>query len=84
AHGSGDIVLSFSTKNTLNHDDKNVKREIEVVNENSKEFQKLLAATVDATEEAILNSLLMAETIDGRDNHEAPSLDINRVKEDNN
>lgn len=82
SHGSGDIIIGFSTKNTLNHDDKNVKREIEVVNENSKEFQKLLAATVDATEEAILNSLLMAETIDGRDNHEAPSFDINRVKEE--
>ncbi|MBA7558136.1 Beta-peptidyl aminopeptidase BapA [subsurface metagenome] len=52
------------------------------VNENSKEFQKLLAATVDVTEEAILNSLLMAKTIDGRDNHEAPSLDINRLNED--
>ena len=40
----------------------------------------ILAATVEATEEAILNALTMATTVTGRDNHRMEAIDLDRLK----
>ncbi|MHA2309258.1 MAG: DmpA family aminopeptidase, partial [Candidatus Heimdallarchaeaceae archaeon] len=54
--GSGDIIISFTTANKILHDRKDHKFEIDIINETSNLFNFLLKATVEATEEAILNS----------------------------
>lgn len=59
AHGSGDIFLAFSTANdaaAVVGDD----RKIQVLGENN--LDPIYRATRDATEEAIINSILAAET----------------------
>ena len=41
----------------------------------------LFDATVHATEEAIINALVAAETMTGRDGHTAPALPHDRIRE---
>jgi len=83
SHGSGDYVIAFSTANRylarssgeaappplaaaqwLREDD----------------LSPLLEALVEATEEAIYNSLLRATTVRGRDGHTAEAIPIERLK----
>jgi D-aminopeptidase len=40
----------------------------------------MIAATVEATEEAILNALTMATTVVGRDGHRVEAIDLDRLK----
>ena len=77
--GSGDIVLAFSTANQ--HDrfriDGLIREELMVDGGLSQIFR----ATVDATEESIINSLFKADTMDGRDGNVAPGLPIEETTE---
>jgi L-aminopeptidase/D-esterase-like protein len=41
----------------------------------------LFSATVQATEEAIVNAMVAAETMTGRDNHKAIALPHERLRE---
>ncbi|MCE7743462.1 MAG: S58 family peptidase, partial [Candidatus Heimdallarchaeota archaeon] len=81
SHGSGDVVIAFSTSNKIDHDNKQPVIEMKVVNERTKLFRNLLRAVVETTEEAILNSILMAETVVGRDNNKSEAISIEKVKE---
>jgi D-aminopeptidase len=79
-NGSGDIMISFSTSNV--HD--RYQTEHLVVTDNllvDREMNGLFRATVDATAEAVLNSLFKAETTDGRDDHVVPGLPIEATLE---
>jgi len=58
---SGDIFLAFSTGNRLEHID----REFQVSSVGMDELSPLYEATVQATEEAIWNALIAAETMTG-------------------
>jgi D-aminopeptidase len=40
----------------------------------------MITATVEATEEAILNALTMATTVVGRDDHRVEAIDLDRLK----
>lgn len=61
-NGSGDIMVAFSTQNKVKHYNENSFENIVRFNENN--INKVLKAVVDATEEAVLNSMLYAnETI---------------------
>ena len=62
SNGSGDYVIIFSTANLSSSNKKIVMRE-ELKN---RYMNGLFAATVEATEEAIINSLFMAETVNSR------------------
>jgi D-aminopeptidase len=79
ADGSGDIFLAFSTANRL-------RREGEVVATvrmlAPDQMTPLFQAAAEATEEAILNALIAAETMTGRDGrivHALPHEDLLRV-----
>ena len=82
AHGSGEIVIGFSTANK-------VPREIAGAGKTTATIEVLLdaacdglyEAVVDATEEAIVNSLCMAETMRGQSDHVAPALPLDRLAE---
>jgi D-aminopeptidase len=77
-NGSGDIFLAFSTANSgAAKSDRNV----ELAMLPNDRMNPLFDATVEATEEAILNALLAARTMEGRDNHKAIALPHDRLKE---
>ncbi|MFA9555971.1 P1 family peptidase [Evansella sp. AB-rgal1] len=72
AHGSGDIVIGFSTAATVPH-----KLEEKLLKHNyihEEELDKPFHAVSEATEEAILNSMVTAETTVGRDGNTVESL----------
>ena len=63
-NGSGEIAIGFSTANKINHDDNNEVLDMKIINENK--INKLFKATAEATEEAIYNSMITAETTEGK------------------
>jgi D-aminopeptidase len=84
SHGSGDLFCAFATGNRgLSHrpgdDSPGTTVELRmVVNEH---IDPLFEAVVEATEEAIANALLAAETMTGRDGVTAHALDRERLVE---
>jgi D-aminopeptidase len=76
-NGSGDYAIAFSTKNRINAGDQ--LRSIQVVGNDA--MSPLFQAVIEATEEAILNSLLRATTIVGKDKHTSEAIPIDKVKE---
>jgi D-aminopeptidase len=77
ANGSGDIFLCFSSHNRMRPG-----RTVQLVAMMDPEAMNgLFEAAVEATEEAILNSLTMAETMTGRDGRIAHALPLERLAE---
>ncbi|UCE91486.1 MAG: P1 family peptidase [Methanobacteriota archaeon] len=79
-NGSGDIMISFSTANVR---DRHQTQDV-VVTEHlliDREMDGLFRATVDATAEAVLNSLFCSGTMEGRDGHLAPGLPVDATVE---
>ena len=71
-NGSGEIVIGFSTANIIKHYEEDNVVDIKVINENK--INKVFKATVEATEEAILNSLICSTSSVGRDGKKVYSL----------
>jgi D-aminopeptidase len=69
-HGSGEIFLGFGTGPRVDRDG----RPDGPAQVSGRGLDPLFAATVEATEEAVLNSMLTAPTTTGRDGHTSPSL----------
>jgi L-aminopeptidase/D-esterase len=65
-HGSGEVVLGFSTADAIKKDAPPV-REVRILNENLMNIP--FRAIGECTEEAILNSLYEAETVTGYEGH---------------
>jgi len=85
-HGSGDVVLAFSTAASVRrpYDSNGWTLPIEIVAEDgpggsSAAMDALFQATAEATEEAILNALFRATTVLGRDGHRREAIPIERV-----
>jgi D-aminopeptidase len=84
SHGSGDLFCAFATGNRdlsrrAGEDDPRVTVELRMVVDDH--INPLLEAVVEATEEAITNALLAAETMVGRDGVTAHELDHARLVE---
>jgi L-aminopeptidase/D-esterase-like protein len=77
-NGSGDIFIAFSTANSGASKPAGVQRLAMLPND---EMGPLFDATVQATEEAIVNAMVGAETMTGADNHTVISLPHDRLKE---
>ncbi len=77
-HGSGDFMLAFSTANVIPHYPQAPTYSLTHLADTH--LNPLITATVEATEEAILNALTMATTVVGRDNHRVEAIDLNRLK----
>ncbi|MGQ0695779.1 MAG: DmpA family aminopeptidase [Nitrospiraceae bacterium] len=77
-HGSGDFILAFSTANVIPHYPK--ERTYNLTHLADTHLNPLITATVEATEEAILNALTMATTVVGRDGHRAEAIALDRLK----
>ncbi|MGE0643778.1 MAG: P1 family peptidase [Nitrospira sp.] len=76
-HGSGDFMLAFSTANVIPHYPKEPTYPMTHLADTH--LNPLISATVEATEEAILNALTMATTVIGRDGHRAEAIDLGRL-----
>jgi D-aminopeptidase len=77
-HGSGDFMLAFSTANVIPHYPKNPTYTLTHLADTH--LNPMITATVEATEEAILNALTMATTIVGRDGHRVEAINLDRLK----
>ncbi len=72
AHSSGDLFLAFATGNRgLDTGD----REVPLWMLSDSEINPLYDAVIESTEEAILNALLAAETMTGREGNTAHALE---------
>ena len=71
-HGSGEIFLAFATAGRRPRAERPARIHVEAVPDAA--LNPLFAATVDATEEAVVNSLWAAPEVTGRDGHVAPAL----------
>ncbi|MBC2838308.1 P1 family peptidase [Robiginitalea sp. SC105] len=81
SNGSGDYVIAVSTaaSNRIPYTPEGMVVEVATV---SNDFMSpLFLAAIEATEEAIWNSLFMAETLEGRDGHRAEALPVEKVLE---
>jgi D-aminopeptidase len=72
AHSSGDLFLAFATGN---RGLENGKREVSLRMLSDSEITPFYDAVIESTEEAILNALLAAETMSGRDGNTVHALD---------
>ncbi|WP_373898180.1 P1 family peptidase [Haloimpatiens sp. FM7315] len=64
-NGSGEIVIAFSTANKIRHYEKEDFLNIKIINENK--IDRVFRAVAESVEESILNALVRAETLVGRD-----------------
>src|ERR1700723_3049680 len=76
--GSGDIFVAFSTANPGAASSKGV-RDLKMLPNDS--IDPLFLATVQATEEAIVNAMVAAETMTGIDGHTVIALPHDRLRE---
>ncbi|MCA9716096.1 MAG: P1 family peptidase [Myxococcales bacterium] len=79
AHGSGEIIVGFSTANAVPRRAKGMVYRVKALLD--VRMNALYEAAIEATEEAIINSLCMAETTTGHSDHVAPALPLERVRE---
>ena len=78
AHGSGEIILAFSTANKVPRKTQKMVYRMKILLD--KRMDPLYVAAIEATEEAILNSLCMAEAMTGKDGNFAPAFPLNELK----
>lgn len=74
ANGSGDFALAFSTSRRIPRNTSDVL--IQLSELHIEHLNLFFKATVESAEEAILNSLFMATTIDGRDGNRISALPL--------
>jgi D-aminopeptidase len=77
ANGSGDLFIAFSTANHVGQTDKITK--VQMLAPDA--MTNLLRAAAEATEEAILNALCMAETMTGRNGRTIHALPLDALQE---
>lgn len=75
--GSGDFVVTFSTANKIPQRDRGRVLSIKQINE--KFLDNIFEAVIEATEEAIVNSLLMATDMIGKDGNRINALPVEKI-----
>jgi D-aminopeptidase len=74
-NGSGDYAVAFSTTNRINAAER--LRSVQIVGNDA--MSPLFQAVIEATEEAILNSLFKATTVTGKDKHTVEALPLEQT-----
>jgi D-aminopeptidase len=77
--GSGDIILAFSTGNKILRKKTSSFHDIKVINDF--EITPFYQATVEATQEAIINALTSAQTTVGRDGNTSYGIPLDQVEQ---
>ncbi len=78
-NGSGDYVIAFSAHADCRLPHASRERTVGVQEVRNNAMSPLFLAVVEATEEAVLNSLFMATTMEGRDGHRVEAMPIDGV-----
>ena len=78
-HGSGEIILAFSTANQVPRETRKMVYRMKILLD--QRLDPLYEAVIEATEEAILNSLCMARDMDGVNGNLCRALPLADVKE---
>lgn len=81
SNGSGDYVIAFSSAESVRVPYSSKQRTQNRETLRNSAISPLFMATIEATEEAIVNSLFHAETMEGRDGNRVEALPMDRVKE---
>jgi len=76
-NGSGDIFIAFSTANPGGYAQDGV---VDLKMLPNERIEPVFAATVQATEEAIINAMVAAETMTGADNHRVTALPHDQLR----
>jgi D-aminopeptidase len=79
AHGSGEIMIAFSTGNRVPRETERHFAQVGFLLDSS--INPFYQAAVEATEEAILNALCAATDMRGVEGHMSPSLPLDRVQQ---
>ncbi len=79
AHGSGEIIITFSTANKVPRSTPGPTYTLTALAD--RHMDPLYQACIEATEESVLNALCAAEHTVGFDGHVAPALDTTRLVE---
>lgn len=81
SNGSGDYVIAFSTakENRISYSAEAPVMETKELHNDK--MSPLFLATIEATEEAILNSLVAAKTTTGRDGHKIEAIPVEKIVE---
>jgi D-aminopeptidase len=79
ANGSGDFVVAFSTANRRPHAPAAPLLQLAELHDEA--TSPLFLAAVEATEEAIYNSLLKATTVTGHQGHRVEAIPLERLRE---
>jgi len=77
-HGSGDFMLAFSTASAIPHYPQELTYTLTHLADTH--LNPLITATIEATEEAVLNAITMASTVIGRDEHRIEAINLDRLK----
>lgn len=78
SHGSGEIIIGFSTANIIEHGSAAYKSKLSMISD--KCINPAYQAVIEATEEAIINSLTSSVEMHGVDNHYVPAIDLDFLK----
>ncbi len=80
SNGSGDYVIAFSTNTAVRvpYDSEEITSTVTLLNNDN--MSPLFLATIEATEEAIINSLFQATTMIGKEGHRVEALPLNDVR----
>ncbi|MBI3403994.1 MAG: P1 family peptidase, partial [Acidobacteria bacterium] len=78
SNGSGDIFIAFSTANSGAASERGVVNLKMLANES---MNSVMEATVQATEEAIINAMVAADTMTGANDHKVIGLPHDKLRE---
>src|SRR5713101_224337 len=77
-NGSGDLFIAFSTANPGASDSEQLTHSVETIPNDL--MDPIFAATVQATEEAVVNALIDNQSMTGRDNHHVDAIPHDRLR----
>lgn len=78
AHGSGEIIVGFSTANRIPRRTRKMVYRMKILLD--QRLDPLYEAVIEATEEAILNSMCMARPMEGINGNYCPALPLDEVR----
>ncbi|KFE70793.1 P1 family peptidase [Hyalangium minutum] len=78
AHGSGEIIVGFSTANIIPRRTQKMVYKLKILLD--QRLDPLYEAVMEATEEAILNAMCMAEPMKGVNDNYCPALPLDEVR----
>lgn len=78
---SGDFVIAFSTGTRIPHYPDDIITTTPRIEDDSRTLDECFLAVIESVEEAILNSLVAAETMTGRDNRTVHALPHDRLRD---